>query len=402
MFLETTLPNGLKIIGEHNPEALSVAMGFLARAGSRDEPIELSGVSHFLEHMLFKGSETLSAQQINHQFDALGANYNAFTSEEVTVYHAAVLKEHAPDLQHLLTELLKPAFRKEDFEMEKNVILEEIQMYQDDPISRLFDAAREQFWGSHPLGRNVLGSLESVGNLQVEAMQQHFHAFYAPNNLIFAVTGAFDWDQVVSQLAQETAEWTPSQVERAHPDFQPVFSEKRLKEKQLNRTSMALMAPGLAATNPNRIAMNVLVEVLGGDNSRLHWALVHPGLADEASLSHVDGDGIGYLEGFLSASPRKAKKALEVFHQVLQEARSQGITETELARARNKLALQSALRFETPYNRLFHLGLEFLYTERYLSTEEAVQAILNVTLPEVQALLDQGMFERFSVTLQGP
>ena len=101
MFLETTLPNGLKVIGEHNPEALSVAMGFLARAGSRDEPLELNGVSHFLEHMLFKGSEHLSAQQINHQFDALGANYNAFTSEEVTVYHAAVLKEHTKDLQHL-------------------------------------------------------------------------------------------------------------------------------------------------------------------------------------------------------------------------------------------------------------------------------------------------------------
>ncbi|GGJ50039.1 M16 family metallopeptidase [Deinococcus roseus] len=401
MFLETTLPNGLKVIGEQNPEALSVAMGFLARAGSRDEPAHLNGVSHFLEHMLFKGSEETRAQQINHQFDALGANYNAFTSEEVTVYHAAVLKEHASALQHLLTELLKPAFRPEDFELEKQVILEEIQMYQDDPISRLFDAARENFWGSHPLGQSVLGTAETVGNLQVEELRQYFHTLYAPNNLIFAVTGAFDWEQVVSQLQQETAFWQPSEVQRQHPEFVPTFETQRLKEKQLNRSSMTLMGRGLASTDEKRIPMNVLVELLGGENSRLHWKLVHVGLADEASLSHVDADGIGYLEAFISAEPRKARKALEVFHQVIAEAR-ENLSEAELARARNKLALQAALRFETPYNRLFHLGLEFLYTGRYLSTEETVQAILQVQMAEVQDLLHSPLFDQWSLTLQGP
>ncbi|GEM45717.1 M16 family metallopeptidase [Deinococcus cellulosilyticus] len=401
MFLETTLPNGLKVIGEKNPEALSVAMGFLARAGSRDEPLELNGVSHFLEHMLFKGSETMSAQQINHQFDALGANYNAFTSEEVTVYHAAVLKEHSSALQHLLTELLKPAFRPEDFEVEKQVILEEIQMYQDDPITRLFDAAREHFWGAHPLGRSVLGTPETVGNLQVDAMREYFQTLYAPNNLIFAVTGAFDWDQVVSQLADETARWTPREVHRKYPEFKPTFETKTLREKQLNRTSMALMGCGLAATHEKRIPMNVLAELLGGENSRLHWALVHVGLADEATFSHVDGDGIGYLEAFISTHPRKAKEALQVFRKVIEEAR-ENLSEAELSRARNKLALQSALRFETPYNRLFHLGLEHLYTGHYLSTEEAVQAIQKVTLEEVQDLLRSSLFDQFSLTVQGP
>ena len=165
-FDKKVLDNGLTIIGEHNPRAVSSAVGYMVHTGARDETPEMAGVSHFLEHMLFKGNERLSADDINRTFDELGADYNAYTSEERTVYYGAVPADRAGELLGLLTELMQPSLRQEDFDMEKKVILEEIAMYQDRPSQRLFELANERYWAGHPLGNSVLGSNESVGGLE--------------------------------------------------------------------------------------------------------------------------------------------------------------------------------------------------------------------------------------------
>ncbi len=157
-----TLPNGLEIVGEHNPAAQSIALGFFTRTGSRDETPEISGVSHFLEHMMFKGTESRSAADVNREFDEMGANYNAFTSEENTVYYGAVLPEFQSQLLGLLGDMLRPSLRQDDFNTEKKVILEEIAMYKDRPHFTLFDLARETYHHGHSLGNSVLGSTESI------------------------------------------------------------------------------------------------------------------------------------------------------------------------------------------------------------------------------------------------
>src|SRR5215212_7043761 len=152
------LANGLTVLGEHSPSARSVAVGFFVRTGSRDEVPEEAGVSHFLEHMMFKGTPRRTALDVNLDFDRIGASYNAYTSEENTVYYAAVLPEYLPRGLDILADILRPSLRQEDFDTEKNVILEEIDMYEDQPGSVAWDRARRLYYGTHPLGNTVLGS----------------------------------------------------------------------------------------------------------------------------------------------------------------------------------------------------------------------------------------------------
>src|SRR5215813_5814698 len=156
------LPNGLTIIGETSPSARSVALGFFVRTGSRDETPEVSGVTHFLEHMVFKGTPRRSALEVNLDFDRIGANYNAFTSEENTVFYAAILPEYLPQAVDILADILRPSLRAEDFDMEKNVIIEEIGMYDDQPMMSAFDRAKRVYFAKHPLGNSILGTKESI------------------------------------------------------------------------------------------------------------------------------------------------------------------------------------------------------------------------------------------------
>src|SRR4051812_11654523 len=173
-FHQHTLANGLQIIGETSKSARSVALGFFVRTGSRDEMLGVSGVSHFLEHMVFKGTERRTALQVNQDFDRMGANYNAFTSEENTVFYAAILPEYLPAAVDLLADILRPSLRAEDFETEKEVIIEEIGMYDDQPMWSAYDLSRQLYFANHPLGNSVLGTQESTRALSCEQMRTYF------------------------------------------------------------------------------------------------------------------------------------------------------------------------------------------------------------------------------------
>src|SRR5262245_3160458 len=165
-FHKHTLPNGLTIIGERSPSARSVACGFFVKTGSRDETIQECGVSHFLEHMMFKGTPRRTALQVNFDFDKIGASYNAFTSEENTVFYAAILPEYLPDAVDILADILRPSLRGEDFDMEKKVIIEEIGMYDDQPTWSAYDNAKRIYFADHPLGNSILGSPDSITALK--------------------------------------------------------------------------------------------------------------------------------------------------------------------------------------------------------------------------------------------
>src|SRR5215213_3827292 len=192
------LPNGLQLIGETSPSARSAALGFFVRTGSRDESPDVSGVSHFLEHMMFKGTPRRTALDVNLDFDRIGASYNAYTSEENTVFYAAVLPEYLPRAVDILADILRPSLRDEDFDVEKKVIIEEIGMYEDQPMWCAYDLAKKAFFQNHPLGHRVLGTDGSVGGLAREQMQAYYDRRYVAPNITLAVAGNFDWPAVVA------------------------------------------------------------------------------------------------------------------------------------------------------------------------------------------------------------
>src|SRR5438552_10273553 len=206
-FHSQRLPNGLQIIGETSPSARSVALGFFVRTGSRDETAEVSGVTHFLEHMIFKGTPRRSALDVNRDFDRIGSHPNAFTSEENTVFYAAILPEYIPQAADILADILRPSLRAEDFEMEKNVIIEEIGMYEDQPMWSAYDHAKRAYFADHPLGNSILGTVESIRALSRDQMHEYFSSRYVAPNITVVAAGHFDWDHLVKLIQDQCAGW---------------------------------------------------------------------------------------------------------------------------------------------------------------------------------------------------
>src|SRR5271155_3259098 len=213
-FHRQVLPNGLQIIGETNPANRSVALGFFVRTGSRDETPEVCGVTHFLEHMVFKGTPRRTAFDVNRDFDRIGADYNAFTSEENTVFHAAVLPEYLPQAVDILADILRPSLRDEDFDTEKKVIIEEIGMYDDQPTWSAYDHAKRIYFADHPLGNSILGTKESITALRRTQMHEYFERRYVSSNITVVAAGHFDWSRLVGLVEEKCAAWQAGPVGR--------------------------------------------------------------------------------------------------------------------------------------------------------------------------------------------
>lgn len=402
-FDRTVLANGLTIIGEHNPRAVSTAVGYMVQAGARDETPDMAGVSHFLEHMLFKGNERLSADDINRTFDELGADYNAYTSEERTVYYGAVPADRAGQLLDLLTELMQPSLRQEDFDMEKKVILEEIAMYQDRPSQRLFELANQGYWNGHPLGNSVLGSNESVGGLQRDTMWNYFQERYSPSNICLVLAGNYDWDDLVRRATEATARWQDRQVTRAKPEATPASGVEKLVDDNLTRMHTAFYAPGLPVEHEQLFAPSILASALGdGSGSRLYWELVDKGLTDNAFLAHEAQEGAGAFVGYVTAAPDRAEEVLGRFKEVLQQAQTQGVTQEEWRRAQRKMATGLTFRAETPLGRLMSFGTYYQTLGVYMSVNEMVEKLMSTPLEAGQEILAGRPFDEPFVMTLGP
>ncbi|MDX2004777.1 MAG: pitrilysin family protein [Meiothermus sp.] len=394
-FKQVRLENGLTVVAEVNPEAKSAALGYFVKTGSRDETPEVAGVSHFLEHMLFKGTDRLDGLEVNLLFDDLGANYNAYTSEESTVYYGAVLPEFAPQLLELWTALMRPALRPEDFETEKSVILEEIEMYLDRPSSMLFDWAKEKFFGAHPLGNSVLGTEDSITALSLEQMRDYQARRYAPSNLVLALAGRVDWEATLSQLQALTADWRDYPVSRSYPELRPLSGEHRQPYAQATQVYMALLAEGVSAQNPRRYAASLLMSILGEeDNSRLHWALADRGLVESVSAGADDSDGAGLFYVYAQTDPANEAEVKRIIREELDRLEAHGVTQAELDRAKNRLATALVFAGETPMQRLMSLGNSYLYRQSYEPLSETAAKVAAVGLEEVNALLADRPFSR--------
>jgi len=398
-----TLDNGLNIVGEFNDGAQSMAAGYFVRTGSRDETDRISGCSHFLEHMMFKGTNRRSADDVNREFDEIGAQYNAFTSEENTVYYGAVLPEYQRRVVDLLTDMMRPALREPDFDVEKNVILEEIALYQDRPQFTVMDDARAAFYGGHPLGNSVLGTTASIQALLRDQMQEYFSRRYSPNNMSLVLTGNYNWEDAIGHVRHHTAHWKAEEAPRRleTPAAHPVVKVKR--NDKFNRVHLCLVAPGISAQDPARFAADAVAEALGApEGSRLYWALVDPGLVDTARLYHSEEDGAGAYYAYLSCEPERAQEVLERTRAVLRSASEEGLSAEELERAKRKLASVQVLRGETPYGRLMHVGFDWQYRREILPLNDSVDAQLRVTQEEANEVLRRRPFDQMAVMALGP
>lgn len=394
-FVSQRLENGLTVSAEINPAAKTVAAGFFVRTGARDETPELSGVSHFLEHMAFKGSERRSASEVNLAFDRMGAEYNAFTGHEYTVFFGAVLPEFAGDLLDLLSDLMRPAIREEDFELERQVIIEEIKLYQDRPMEVLFEKARRKFFGRHPLGHSILGSEDSIRNLRYSDMRSYHSSRYSPDNMILALAGQLDFDQVLSEAARLTADWLPSHPVREYTEFEPQAGETTEAYPQAQQSYLTLLAPGYSYQDSRKYAAMVLANLLGDEgSSRLHWALVDSGLAEAAGAVHDEMDQAGIFEIYAQTDPAHAREVAEVLLGEARRLEREGVHAAEVERATRKVATGLVFASETPLGRLFHLGMDLLYGEEPLPLATIARQIEQINASQINALLEEKPFSR--------
>lgn len=400
---EETLENGLTVIAECNDEAHTSAIGFFVRTGSRDETSDVAGVSHFLEHMVFKGTPTRTADDVNREFDEMGAHYNACTSEESTIYYAAILPEFQDQTVELWADVLRPSLREDDFDMEKKVIIEEIRMYDDQPPYGADDRCKAAFFGDHPLANSVLGTVGSITDLPVDKMRGYFHDRYAPGNIALVGSGKIDFDALVAKAREVTADWEAHETSRAMPAAPPhdEFLTVAKSESTQEYTMQLALAP--SATDEDRHAAKVLSVVLGDDSgSRLFWELVDPGLAEHASLGHYEYDGTGLFVTYMACTPDKCEDNLQRILSIYREAAEKGVSEEEVVRAKNKITSRVVLSSERPRSRLFHVGGSWLHARPYRSVREELDALAAVTLADVQDVMQKYPLSTSTTIAVGP
>lgn len=381
------LENGLTVLLEPNPAAHTCALGYFVRTGARDEDPALMGVSHFLEHMMFKGTATRSGDDINRAFDAMGADYNAWTGHEATAYHAHILPEFLPATLDLLSDMLRPALRTEDFEMERKVILEEIGMYDDKPEWRLSDTLIESHYGAHGLGFRVLGTNETVGAMAPPQMREYFERRYAPDNMVLSAAGKFDPARLLADIRARTASWKPSgTARRDNAAPKTGGGEQKITDARCSRHYVGCLYEGPSIQCDSRYAARVLSAVLGDDDgSRLYWALIDSGLADEADFSACPQDGSGTFTAFAACPPERAQKVEDILRGEIGDLASgkRPLEADELARATSKLATRATLQDERPAGRMQAMGVQWTALGHALELKDEVDRLKSVTAGEV-------------------
>lgn len=405
-FKHKRLANGLDIIGELNTSAQSSAVGFFVKTGSRDESKKISGVSHFLEHMLFKGTDRLSALDVNESFDRTGAQFNAFTSEENTVFWAAVLPEYLERVTQLWTELLRPALRDDDFNIEKNVIKQEIAMYKDLPQFDVTDRCRALYFDGHPCGNSVLGTEQSIDAMGAEQMRRYFASRYAPNNIVAAFAGNFDFQQLCSLTERRCGGWLSKDVSRALPEHTGCQKKRRLEKKNLSREHICLISPAVSAQDQRRFAASLLGIVVGDDlGSRYFWQLVDKAIAETASMQYSPMDGTGAFFSYIRCGAGNVGKTLDIVRALFADLAKNGVSQGELTKAKNKALSALVIKNELPMGRLGDLGSNWVYLKTYRQIEEDVNAIKAVGAADVNSLIkdfDLNSFTQYSIGPKRP
>ena len=395
----TTLDSGVRVATEAMPSVRSAALGFWVGSGSRGEAVDEAGLSHFLEHMLFRGTPKYGSSEIDELFDGMGAELNAGTDKETTTVYARMLDQHLPRAFDVIADMvLRPVFN--DVDLERQVVIEEIAMYEDDPQDSVFDVLGDAVFGDHPLGRPIIGRAAVVRDTPVEEIAAFHRRRYRPESIVIAAAGSVDHDAIValtSAAIEERAEaiaatraLDPVSV-RSAPSPAPA-PRALFRVKETEQAHVCLGAPGLPRGDERRFALRVLDAIFGGlSSSRLFQAVREErGLAYSVYSFSGQFSDVGQIGLYVGTRPDNLEQALEVVAGELERLRSDPASDDELQRARENVKARIVLAMESSSARMNRLGGSILFDQPLLSADELmarVDAVTRDDLAELATLL---------------
>ena len=400
----STLPSGIRLVTEHMPGSGAVALGFWVDAGSRDERLEVAGASHFLEHLLFKGTETRSAQEIAEAIEAVGGEMNAFTTKEYTAFYVRLLAEDLPLALDILSEIMwGPAFRPAEIDAERQVILEEINMHEDEPSDLVHDLAQEALYPGHPLGREILGERATITSMTRDEIATYFGAHYRPQSIVVAAAGNVDHDALVKGIE---ARFTgpdgagPARSAIALAPARPLAVITRSTEQ----AHVVVAMRGLARDDEDRFAFAVLNQLLGGGMSSRLFQEVR----EKRGLAYsVYSYRAAYLESGLFAvyagtAPARVNTVLGVVNTELDRLLQDPIPERELAVARGHVKGSMVLSLEDSSSRMSRIGRSELVHGSVMPMDELVERTEAVTEADVRRVVERVVAGPRTLAVIGP
>lgn len=388
MIRVSTLENGMQVVTEAMDDVASVAMSFWVGTGSRDESPEEAGISHFLEHLLFKGSEKRSALDIAEQMDAIGGDMNAFTTKELTSFYVRVLAEDTDEAFDVLADIMvSPAIDPVEVDAEREVVLEEMLMRNDEPSDLAHEHFAELLFNGHPLGLEILGEQRVIETLSADQIRKFFEHHYRPGNMIFAAAGRLDHDRFLDAVLNR---WQ-GRTGGSHPVRTAPELARGSRSVRPRDTDQAHIVAGVSAPNRHddrRYATSVLDVVLGGGmSSRLFQEVREKrGLAYTVCSSYAPYDDAGEFSVYVGTSPRKAAEALEVVQGEMARMAAHGVSAAELERAKRNLRASTLLNLEDSGARMGRIGRSLLQRGEVFTVDEVRSRIEAVTVEEIAAV----------------
>lgn len=406
MYKKVILDNGIRVVTERIPSVKSVSIGIWVNVGSRDEEGTEHGLSHFLEHMFFKGTRRKSAKELAQEMDYLGGEMNAFTSRETTTFYTKVLDDHLPKAIDILFDVFHHSvFDPAEIKKEKKVVLEEIKMVEDDPEELLNDFYLEQVWKKNPLGRSILGTLDTVSSLKREDILYFLQKYYHPSQIVISVAGNFNATSLFKRLNRSFGKYMNKQhfiPERTPPQMETgVFSKK----KNLEQLHLCLGISGVSQTDKSRHALYVLNTVLGGSvSSRLFQEVREKrGLVYSIYSYPSFYQDTGLFTIYAGTSVKTAPKVIQIILKELKKLKNEGLTAQDLKKAKDHLKGSMMLGMESTSSRMGQLAKDELNFGRHISMEEVLSDIDAVTKDSVSQITNQ-LFDpsHYSLTTLGP
>jgi predicted Zn-dependent peptidase len=385
------LPNGLRLLTERMPHVRSVSIGVWLARGSRHEPAERSGIAHFVEHMLFKGTATRSAEDIAQTIDSIGGQMDAFTAKEYAGYYLKVLDEHLPLAVEVLSDIvMRPALSTEDVEREKKVVTEEIKMVEDTPDDLVHELFTEGFWPDHPLGRPILGTRETVEAFSADGLRQYFVNAYSSPNLIVSAVGNIEHAQV-RDLVARAFEGLPV-VDVPLGDTPPrVVPHVLIRNKELEQSHVCLGTSGYQQDHPDRYASYVLNIVLGGSMSSRLFQNVREkrGLAYAVFSGLVSYRDAGSMTVYAGCANSAVGELIDVVIAELRRLKAETLPEPELRRAKDHLKGSLMLSLESTSSRMSHLARQEIYFDRQFGLDETLEGVERVSREDVRRVAQE-------------
>lgn len=391
---KTVLPNGLTVLTESMPHLRSISMGAWIGSGSRDEAPEINGISHFVEHMVFKGTSSRSARQIAREVDTIGGNLDAFTGKETICFNIKVLDEHiSPALDVLSDLVLHPTFTPEDLEREKGVILEEIKIDEDNPDYLINELFTQNFWKGDALGRPILGTKKTVSSFDQDTIFSFYRNRFTPRNIVFSAAGNLEHESFVAEVERHFGSLEPDSSHtlphREPPASNPHITLKR--KKALEQVQLCLGVPAPEVSHPDRYAIYLLNSILGGGmSSRLFQTIREDrGLAYSIFSEMSPYRDTGSLCIYAGVAIDKTHQALELTLRELKRLKQETVSVSELSRAKDQLKSNMVMGLESGSSRMANLARQQMYFGRFFGVEEITQEIEAVTPEEIQRLANE-------------